>query len=175
MSQSGLSQPLTLRISLFTSKEGLFSRAAHDLQLHVERVSAFLVNSKELTIEADPSSIVVEGAMRNGLLQPDQLSLGNRREIEQNIQERVLQTSRYPRLQFEGLLQDSAGSVNISGELEICGVRRRLEITATQSGGELVAEFEVRPSDFGIQPFRALMGAIRLQDRVVIKVRGTAT
>ncbi len=164
-------QSLTLEITLFTFKEGLLARAAHDLQLHVERAEARLFSGNRLAIEVDPVSIQVDGAVVHGEVHADILSAANRREIQQTLQETVLQVARYPALRFEGTFEGSPSSVEIHGTLELCGVQQTLNTRAQARGGMLFAEFEIRPSAFGIQPFRALMGAIRLQDRVVIKIR----
>jgi len=165
-------KPLALEITLFTFKEGLLARAAHDLQLHVEHVEARLFSGNRLAIEVDPLSIQVDGAVVHGEVHADILSADNRREIQHTLQESVLKVARYPMLRFEGTFEESSSLVEIQGTLELCGVQQTLSTRARAKGGTLFAELEIRPSAFGIQPFRALMGAIRVQDRVVVRIRG---
>ncbi len=171
VSPSDDAQALAFEITLFTFKEGLLARAAHDLQLHVDRVEARLFSKNRLAIKVDPLSIQVDGAVVHGEVHAGLLSAANRREIQHTLQETVLKVATYPALRFEGMFEESASSVEIRGTLELCGVQQPLNTRAHAKEGALLAEFEIRPSAFGIQPFRALMGAIRLQDRVVIKIR----
>lgn len=171
MSPPDDAQPLALEITLFTFKEGLLARAAHDLQLHVERVEARLCSGNRLAIKVDPLSIQVDGAVVHGEVHADILSAANRREIQHTLQETVLKVASYPMLRFDGKFEESSSFVEVHGTLELCGVQQTLTTRAHAKEGALFAEFEIRPSAFGIQPFRALMGAIRVQDRVVVKIR----
>ncbi|MDX2052677.1 MAG: YceI family protein [Polyangiaceae bacterium] len=174
MSEALAPRSLPLQISLFTFKEGLLARAAHDLCLSVEKCSANLVAEKRVHAEIAVTSIRVDGAMENGVFQPNQLTESNRREIEGNIRERVLSAASHPLIRFDGTLQEStpqAPTFDVQGELEIRGVRRNLQAQGRRQAGTLSVEFEIKPSLFGIEPFRALMGAIRVADRVKVIVK----
>ena len=68
-----MSQQYVGRVDLYTFKEGLLSRVAHDLKLslgHFELTSA----DDGLTFVGWPDSIEVTGVMRGGRVYPDQLS-----------------------------------------------------------------------------------------------------
>jgi hypothetical protein len=62
--------------------------------------------------------------------------------------------------QFRNIIKDTSRDVPLSANLQIRG--RRL----TASG-----EFDIRQSDFGINPFRAALGTLKVQDQLHVKFR----
>lgn len=163
----------TLRV--FTFKEGLLARLAHDLRLHVERFT-ITREGATLRVEIDPSSLVVDGVMTEGRCDASVLSAGDRAKITQTIQTTILDLRRHPTIVVRGELSErGAGGLELRGELELVGVRRPITIAARREGERVRASVSLRPSEFGIQPYKALAGAIKLQDRVVIELELAAS
>ena len=79
--------------------------------------------------------------------------------------EAVLQAGRHPQICYRGRW---AGS-GLSGELELRGRRSRLQVPAEVRDGRLIGEVELRPSLWGIEPYTAMLGALRVQDRVRLR------
>ncbi len=150
------------RIEVFTFKEGLLARLAHDLRL---RVGAFEVKRTgpgafEVTARAD--SLRAECAIRDG--RPDHGTLSSRdlADIDANTRKDVLHPDRFPVIRFCGRMKGNW----VEGELDLCGRVRPLSFRVEPSGGRVRGEVEFAPSRWGIPPFTALLGAMRIQDRV---------
>ncbi len=159
-------------VRIFTFKEGILSRIAHDLRLQVEPRGVEIARTgDEVHAELDPTAIVVDGAMNGGLLDADALSRRDRAKIVDNIRADVLETRRYPKIRYTGTIVEQADHVlELRGELELHGVRQPLAFTATRDAGRVTGRITLRPSLWRIEPYKALAGAIRLQDRVVVEL-----
>jgi hypothetical protein len=62
----------------------------------------------------------------------------------------------------------------LSGDLQVRGVPRRvsMSIRVAREAGALVATgaWEGRLTDLGIRPFKALLGAIKLEDHITLRL-----
>lgn len=154
------------RVEVYTYKEGLLGRAAHDLRLTVH---GFSIEGTPEHVEArfDIRSFRVDGAMRDGRLDERALGERDKREILENVREKILHADRP--LRFEGRAEAEGGGYRVEGELEMAGERRALSLSLDRAGDRLQGEVELTPSRWGIKPFKALMGAIKLQDRVRVR------
>ncbi len=168
-------------VHVFTYKEGLLSSVAHDLRLTVERFEIEIdaehrADAAGTTVIARfwPSTLKIDGAMKNGQLAGDGatgkagLSDRDRRDIHDNITEKILHTDRQSEIRFTGKLAIDAPMARVDGILLLAGREAPLAVSVRQGDGRYVGEVEIVPSRWGIPPFKALMGAIRLQDRVRI-------
>ena len=162
--------PSNASITIFTYKEGLLSKVAHDLQI---KVTSFTVNATHDTIRAsaDTRSLRVEHCMKQGTPDPKALSAGDKRKIESNIVKDVLKTRRFPTVTLNsGEIKDHGDRLEIRGELNLHGQRRTVNITAKRNGERYVAEFWIHQPDYGIAPYKALMGAIKLKPNLKVVV-----
>ena len=159
------------QVRIFTFAEGLLSRIAHDLRLHVEPRGVIVTrDGDDVRAEFDPTAIVVDGAMKGSQLDTDALSRRDRSKIVDTIRDEILRTRRFPQIRFTGTIVEQADHVlEVRGELELVGVRRPLAFVARRDAGRVSGRATVRPSEFGVEPYKALAGAIRLQDRVVVE------
>lgn len=154
-------------VQVFTFKEGLLSSVAHDLRLTLERFE-IEVDPDAGTVEARfwPSSLRVDGAMKGGTLDPGGVSERDKREIHDNITDKILHTDKQPEVRFRGKLAVDAPLGRVDGTLTLAGREAPLNVTLERAGGRYRGEAELVPTKWGVAPFKALMGAIRLQDRV---------
>lgn len=161
-------QPITGRIDVLTFKEGILSKVAHDLSL---RVGSFELATDGERVEGKfrLTSLGVEGVMNRGVLDSHGVSEGDRREIEGNIQNKILRTKEYPEATFSGRARKGEGRHALSGTLTLAGKARDIELEVREADGHWRGEVELVPSRWGIQPYKALLGAIKLQDRVVVR------
>lgn len=155
------------RVEVYTFKEGLLGRAAHDLRLTVQD---FSIDGSPDQLEArfDIRGFRVDGAMRDGRLDERVLGDKDKREILDNIRNKILHADRPLRFRGKAGLRDDGG-YRVSGELEMAGQSRPVELALDRSGDRLRGEIELTPSRWGVKPFKALMGAIKLQDRVRVR------
>lgn len=169
--------PPAARCRLFTYKEGLLSKVAHDLELAVEDFEVRWEGAGEpdgeavrATFRAD--SIRVLHALRDGRPNPRALSARDHRKIEDSIRGEVLDTRRYPEVRFRSTAIRPAGDGrwDLRGELSIRGRARPVSGTARREGDRLVAAFRLDQRDWGIRPFTALMGALKIQPHVDVRL-----
>lgn len=138
--------PQNARLTVHTRRAGAAAKAGHDLTLLVERWTA-TDDGGALVLEADPSSLrVLEGT---GGAVP--LSDRDKATIERTIEEKILKGApiRYA-----------------AGELTLNGVTRPVDHTFDGTEGRA----EIRQTDFGLKPYSALLGALKVADVVEVRV-----
>jgi polyisoprenoid-binding protein YceI len=156
-------------IRVFTFKEGMLSRVAHDLALRLDRFVVTL-DGEILRVEFELASLVVEGPVESGVIRAERFDAATRAEIERAMHEHVLETRRHPTALFSGSAVPADSGFDVSGQLALVGRSVPLSFAVRRERGSLRAELELVPSRWGIEPYRALFGAIRLRDRLRIEV-----
>lgn len=152
-------------VRLFTYKDGFLSAIAHDLQLTVKR---FRVEVRDDAVSGFfmPESIVVDGAVKDGKIDPRALSDKDKAKIRTTMASEVLRTSEFGKVSFSGTVSREGLALVARGELELVGRRVEIEVPMRQKGGTVTGDVEIQPSRWGIKPYRALGGTLKLQDRV---------
>ncbi len=156
-------------IRVFTYKDGLLARLAHDLQLTLGRFEIEL-EGEDVRARCWPESLRVDGAMKRGQLQARGLSDSDKQKIIENMRGEILYTARHPEITFTGTARRRGDAIAVAGQLELVGRAAAVELTLREQGGRLLGEVELKPSRWGIKPYKALAGAIKLQDRLTIRV-----
>ncbi|HVL06299.1 MAG TPA: YceI family protein [Acidimicrobiales bacterium] len=145
------------------------AKLAHDLVLTASSWSGTLnvdgdnpaASSASLSIDARSIEIVeAVGGMKS-------LSDKDRRDIGKNIEDKVLETAKHPQLTFESTsVSGSPPNLTAAGNMTIKGTTRPVQVTLTVNGSQVQARTSISQKDFGIKPFSAMMGAIKLRDDV---------
>ncbi len=156
-----MSRPVELTI--YTFKEGLLSAVAHDLKI---TASATLHrDGAEVRLEVDPRSLRVQCAMKDGEEAPEVLSARDRKKIDKLIVSDVLAVRRHPTLRYTGTIEGD----HVVGSLELAGTRRSLQVPwQEQDGGGVAGEVRLDQRDFGITPYKAMLGTLKVQPQVRI-------
>ena len=145
------------------------AKLAHDLILTPTQWSGTMnvdadnpaASSASLTIDARSIEIVEAVGGMKGLSDKD------RRDIGKNIDEKVLETGRHPQLTFESTsVSGSEPNFTAAGNMTIRGTTRPVNVALTVNGSQVTARTSISQRDFGIKPFSAMMGAIKLRDDV---------
>ena len=153
--------PADATLTVKTYREGVAAKVGHDLIIVVGRWSAKLGDDGAIELSADPRSLEI----REGLRGAKPLSDRDRREILKNIDQKVLGSSP---IEFRGRVDGGA----VTGELTMAGATRLLTAERTPDGGRVT----LLQSQWGIKPYRGLMGALKVRDDVEVIVSGlTAT
>jgi polyisoprenoid-binding protein YceI len=157
-------------LRVWTYKEGLLSKVAHDLCIEATSFQApVTLDGRRFTVDVTVPvrALRVLGQVKDGLVSP--LSEKDHREIESNITgKHVLDADRAPDVRFTG--QGDLDAKRVDGKLTLRGSTQPLSfpITVREQDGKLVVEGEVRfkQTTFGIKPYSALLGALKVQDEV---------
>ena len=158
------------QILVDTFREGMLSVLGHDLRLEAQRFE-LRVAQGELTGHVELSSLHVLGSMRRGQLDESAPSASERAEIEQRICEEILVVSHNPRASVTGSVRPLGKDWSVSGTLVLHGRAQPLGARVTRVGDALETSVQLAPSHFGIAPFSALGGALRIADRVTVRLR----
>ena len=158
--------PGTATCELFTFREGLLAAAGHDLKLRATRFELELTrNSVRARFEA--ASLRVVAALRGGREDPAALSERDRQEIEQTCAGEVLEAHRFPEISF---VSSQVGPGRVSGTLSLHGRDLQGDFAVRQVERRAVAEVELDVRRFDIRPYTAMLGALRVQPRVLVVV-----
>jgi polyisoprenoid-binding protein YceI len=161
------------RIVLRTFRDGLASQAGHDLMIEIGRWSgeltvAHTLDPADLEVRIEIGSLIVRQG--TGGLKP--LTDRDRREIAVTAR-RVLAADRYPEAAFSATKfeSDADGGGVISGSLTLASVTRPLQLQVSEVGpGLYLATTSVVQSDYGIKPYSAFFGALRVRDAVDVEI-----
>lgn len=161
------------RIVLLTTRDGLAAQAGHDLTIEVSRWSAEFdvadgLAATGLTVLADLNSLVVRAG--TGGLKP--LTDKDRREIAVTAR-KVLGVDRHPEATFSASRFEpgSDGGGAMDGTLTLAGASRPLRLQVSRTGPDAYhAIGSVRQSEFGIKPYVAFLGALKVSDAVSIAI-----
>jgi polyisoprenoid-binding protein YceI len=145
-----------------TYREGVAAKAGHDLVIEVTRWHATL-DGDRVELTADPHSLRV----REGLRGVKPLTDRDREQIHKNIEEQVL---RGEPISFTGVVTERAGGLDFDGDLTMAGTKRARLASVDVADGRATATIGLRQSDWGIKPYRGLMGALKVRDELEIVV-----
>ena len=111
----------------------------------------------------------------NSLTVTDNINDKDRREIESEMRDKVLEAAKYPEIVFDvsGVSVNKADngqvSVTLNGQLNLHGVTRPQKVPATLvvTGDMLRAfgEFSLRQTDYGIKPVSAVGGGLKVRTK----------
>jgi polyisoprenoid-binding protein YceI len=109
--------------------------------------------------------------MVDGVERPDLLGEDARKEIDSNIIKSVLDANAYKEIVLTSssvTKQDS--SYLVKGTLTVRGVTREITFTVREEGGFYIADVKLNLPDFGIRPFSAMFGMIKIRPDVLVRV-----
>lgn len=166
--------PFKSRVEVRTGSSGLLSAFGHEHRLMVQKLSG--------SIEVDPdqfsrSSLVLR-IEAGSLAVVDDESQKDRPEIEKETNERVLESAKFPAIEFRSsrveLKQTDSGvrRVEVTGELALHGRTRTMRVPAEVDiqGENLHAtgKVKLKQTEFGISPTSAVAGTVKVADEVTI-------
>ena len=156
----------TATCEVFTFREGFLAAAGHDLKLRPER---FEIEADGHSVRArfDAASLRVVAAMRGGREDPGALSGRDRQEIERTCAREVLEADRFPEIAFTS---NEISADAVRGTLRLHGRELSGEFAVRRDGERAVAEVEIDVRRFGIRPYAAMLGALRVSPRVRVVV-----
>jgi polyisoprenoid-binding protein YceI len=157
-------------VTVKTYREGVAAKVGHDLVIDVGRWEATVEIGPDgaisaVSLDADAGSL----SIREGHRGVKPLTDKDRRDIVQTIDSKILR--RQPIACRSTAVRPAGDGVEVEGSLTIAGETR--PVTARlQAGpdGRLTGTIPVVQSQWGIKPYRGLMGALKVRDDVEIVV-----
>jgi polyisoprenoid-binding protein YceI len=151
-----------------TYREGFGQKVGHDLIIDVGQWEG----SVDVVQDGMPSAIRF-GAdsrslqVREGLRGVKPLSERDRAEIRKNIDEKTL---RGQPIEFQSsTVERSDSRLTVRGELTLAGITRPASFELDLADdGRVSGTLSVTQSEWGIKPFRAFMGALKVRDTVEV-------
>jgi polyisoprenoid-binding protein YceI len=163
--------PDNATLAVLTGRSGAAAKAGHDLVIRVTAWEATLAVDEATTMEltADPSSLrVVLGTGGMQTLGDDDLA-----NIHQTIDDEVLKGQDI-RFRSTSVQADPDGSrLHAEGRLTLAGETRPCAFdVVVGDGGDLSASAVVTQSEWGMKPYSALFGALKVKDEVAVVLEG---
>jgi hypothetical protein len=151
-----------------TYREGVAQKVGHDLIIDVELWQATVELAEDgsptaVVLDADARSLqVLEG--RNGL---KPLSDRDRAEILKNVDQKILRGQ--PIAFRSTAIERDDGRLTVRGDLTLAGTTRpaSFELVLTAEG-RIRGTLPVIQSEWGITPYRGLLGALKVRDTVEV-------
>jgi hypothetical protein len=166
--------PDTARLVVKTYREGVAAKAGHDLIIDVRQWRATLEvgedpSQSSLQLHADARSLYPSEGLRG--IKP--LSDKDRGEIRKNIDEKVLGGEPIT-FRSSGVEAADGGRLSVRGELTIHGQSRPASFDLSVSAdGHVTGTAPLVQSEWGIKPYRGLMGALKVRDSVEVVFDGS--
>jgi hypothetical protein len=165
--------PDTASLVVKTYREGLAARAGHDLIIEVSQWEATLevgedVSHSSLQLHADGGSLYP----REGLRGVKPLTDKDRDEVRKNIDEKVLGGEP---ISFRSSAVEAIGGgrLSVRGELTMRGQSRPASFELSLGvDGHVTGTAQLVQSEWGIKPYRGLMGALKVRDSVEVVFDG---
>jgi hypothetical protein len=157
---------------VLTFKEGILSAVAHDLEIRVERLEV-TIDDAPLSVRArlEAGSLRVVTAVKDGVPQRAALSAADRAKIEETLATEVLHAQKHPDIAFASTsVAVSREGYLIAGTLTLHGLARPISFVARERGDKLVAEVRLHQPDFGIKPYSAMLGSLKVKPEVVVRI-----
>ncbi len=162
--------PDNASLRIRTGRTGGAAKAGHDLLIEVGSWQATLDLEAQpaVTLTADSGSLrVLEGT--GGI---KSLSESDKADIKKTIDTEVLKGTP---IEFRSTeVREVAGGLSVRGELSIHG--RQAPVTfdlATGDDGRVTGSAKVTQTAFGMKPYSALFGALKVADDVTVLIDGT--
>lgn len=166
--------PDDAKLTLQTGRKGAAAKAGHDLLIEVTSWRATLDLADDpaqtkVSLTADSRSLrVLEGT---GGIQ----SLGDddRANIEQTIDDEVLKGGAIEFHSSSVQPSPDGGRLQIAGELDLLGNRHPVAFDLTLGeDGRITGSAAVKQTDWGMKPYSALFGTLKVADEVQVKIDG---
>jgi polyisoprenoid-binding protein YceI len=161
---------------VFVGKAGLFSAFAHDHEIGVKSFSGRVVvpeagaSGGSLEIEVDAPSLAVLDKKP---------SEEDKKKIFDSMHNEVLESAKHQKITFKSVsvsdvkqTGNEAYSFVINGDLTLRGVTKRIAVpvsaTITPQQLRATGEYTLKQTDYGIKPYSAAGGTIKVKNEVVV-------
>ena len=156
------------RLTVHTRKGGAAAKAGHDLVIEVGSWNGTLHAGDQttVTLNADARSMRV----REGSGGMTSLGDDDKANIEQTIDAEVLKGTPIEFRSTGCEVSPEGDRLFVSGDLELAGRRAPVKFELSVNGGHVNGSATVKQTDFGMKPYSALFGTLKVLDEVQVAV-----
>jgi polyisoprenoid-binding protein YceI len=160
-------------LTVRTRKAGAASKAGHNLRIEVTSWRATLdvgdaPERTEMTLTADARSLRVREGTGGAMTLGDD----DKRGIEQTIDDEVLEGAAIA-FRSRRVAAGPNGTLSVEGHLEIGGKTQPVAFDLTAGDeGRLAGSARIKQTDWGIKPYSALFGTLKVVDEVDVEIEG---
>jgi polyisoprenoid-binding protein YceI len=168
--------PSESSFGVFAGKTGIFSAFAHNHEIGVKSFSGRVVvpgagaGGGSLEMEVDAPSLVVLDK---------EPSEEDKKKIFNSMHNEVLESAKYQKITFKSVsvsdvkqTGSDAYSFVVNGDLSLHGVTKRIAVpvaaTVTPQQLRATGKYTLKQTDYGIKPYSAAGGSIKVKDEVVV-------
>jgi polyisoprenoid-binding protein YceI len=164
--------PPAAECRVLTYREGLLASFGHDLELAVTRFDVRVdPETRRADASFDAASLRVVRALRGGVELPNALSDADRRTIEDAVRKDVLETTRFPEIRYRTTrVREVENGFEVAGKLALHGKERDVTLPIRRVGDRWVGSVTLVQPDFGIRPYSAFLGAMKVKPDVIVRV-----
>ncbi len=163
----------TLTVKVY--KDGMAAKMGHDLVFEATKwrgnvtVDPENISGSSAQVTIDARSLEIIDAL--GGAKP--LGDKDRQDIAKNIEEKCLQVSTHPDITFDSTdVSGDASRISLNGDLTLVGNSRPVTLDlSVGDDGHVTGKVTLVQSQFGIKPFSAMMGALKVKDSVDIEFK----
>lgn len=153
-------------ITVHVGKAGIFSIAGHEHTIDAPIEAGTLNDSEvsprvEFRVAAATMQVRAEGDDKK-----------NAAEIQQTMQDKVLESAKYPEISFQSSSVEKSGdnAWRVRGNLTLHGMTKPIEVGVKKDDSAYTGNATIRQTDFGIQPI-TVGGVVKVKNELQIAFR----
>jgi polyisoprenoid-binding protein YceI len=160
---------------VYVAKAGLFSALAHNHEIGVRSFSG------SVTVPDNPAgaALTLDIEAKSLTVLDKKVSEEDRTKIFNSMHSEVLESVQHPRIAFKSVsVSDikpsgvNVYSLTVDGDLNLHGVTKRIAVpmtvTITPQQLKATGKYTLKQTEFGIKPYSAAGGAVKVKDDVVV-------
>jgi polyisoprenoid-binding protein YceI len=160
------------RLDVVTRKAGLLGGFGHDHRIRARGFTGTIVHDPS---DTGASSVTVTVQARDLHVLPIGADREDGPKVEEAMREDVLQVDRWPTIAFRSrTVTPIEGGVRVAGDLTLAGQTHPVTVDMRVQAGpsRIVADgrFSIAQTEWGIEPYTAALGTIRVADRVTFEL-----
>jgi polyisoprenoid-binding protein YceI len=146
-------------LTIHVGKSGLLSAAGHEHTVTAPITEGTIDNGSTANVR-----FRVEAARL--MVLPEE----HQSDIQHTMQERVLESARFPQISFasDRIQPTGDGKWDVSGKLTLHGETRAVQVHVQYLNDKYVGSAIIRQTDFGIQPVSAAGGTVKVKNELKI-------
>ncbi len=162
----------TADVFIYSFKDGVLAKLAHDLKMKVGRFTLDVDDaSKRIEASFDATTVKVVCRRKDGQDDAHGFNMIEEGTINSNLEKDVLESKKFPDIRFVSSSVTTEGDgYRVQGDLTLHGKTRSIAATVRPQNGRWFTEVRIHQPDYGIKPYSAMMGALKVQADVIVAV-----